>query len=266
MSYISPRVEATRIRKAAEKIPPIDHCLERAISEHGDGCAISWSGGRCSTVVLHMALKIKPDIKVLFDDTGVEYPETYHFINKMRSEWDLKNFIRTTPEKTFWECVEEYGLPMTRSEMRRLDNRGVPKCCLYLKEIPAMKAIKEHHITCIFTGLRAAEARMRFFVIRNRGQYFYSKRWGCWRCHPIAFWSDLDMRNYIKENGMPLNCIYEKKDTEGNPISRCGCQPCTGFINWEKQLSATNPKLYEYVQRLKGQRLMRSFFYRGPLE
>jgi len=249
---ISEKVEATRIRKAAEIIKPIEGCLERAVDEHGDGCAVSWSGGRCSTVALHMTLRIKPDVKVLFCDTGVEYPETYHFINRMRSEWGLKNFIRTMPEKNFWACVEQYGLPMTRSEMRRLDNQGVPKCCIYLKERPAMKAIRENGIRCMITGLRAAESRMRFFSIRKKGQYFYSKRWGCWRCHPLAFWSYRELEQYIESNQVPLNCIYQK-------IPRCGCQPCTGFISWEKQLAKTNPKLYEYVQNLKGQTLLRKF-------
>lgn len=233
--------------------------MERAVNEYGDGCAVSWSGGRCSTVALHLTLKLKPDVKVLFCDTGVEYRETYAFINRMRGEWNLKNFIKTYPIKTFWKCVELYGLPMTRSEMRRKDNRGVPKCCLYLKELPAIKAIKEHNITCIITGLRAAESRMRFLSIRRKGQYFYSKKWGCQRVHPIAFWSFEDMRRYVEENNVPLNCLYEK-------LPRCGCQPCVGFVGWEQQLLLMNPKLYEHLQKLKGQRIMRSFFDKGPRE
>jgi len=247
------KVEATRIRKAADLHPAIDAevLVRQAVAEHGDGCVVAWSGGRCSTAVLHLTLKHKPDIRVVFCNTGVEYPETYRFINRMRLEWNL-NFYQTFPIKSFWECVEEYGLPLNRSMERARDNQGVPKCCIFLKEKPMQKFIKENGVTCVITGMRVAESRMRFLSIRQRGQYFYSSRWKCWRCHPIAFWSEADLKAYIEENGVPLNCIYQK-------IPRCGCMPCTGFVGWEKQLSITNPRLYEYVQLLKGQRLMTVF-------
>lgn len=242
------RQEMSRIRKSQEIHPAIPNVLEKTIEEHGDNGVIAWSGGRCSTVVLHQALQIKPNIKVVFCNTGCEYPETYHFVNKIRLEWNL-NFYQTYPTKTFWQCVEEYGLPMSRSMN---SGRGAPKCCIYLKEKPMINFVKEHNVSCIITGLRVAESRMRFFTIRGRGQYFYSKRWKSWRCHPIAFWSNDDLNEYVKKYDVPLNCIYEK-------IPRCGCMPCTSFSGWEKQLAIANPKMYEYVQKLKGQTLIQGF-------
>lgn len=40
-----------------------------------DGVYISFSGGKDSTVLLHIARSIYPDIKACFVDTGLEYPE-----------------------------------------------------------------------------------------------------------------------------------------------------------------------------------------------
>jgi len=249
---VTPRVEEVRIRKAQEIIPPIPDVLERVLDEHGDGCAVSWSGGKCSTVVLHQVLQMKPDVKVLFCNTGVEYPETYAFINRIRRDWSLRDFIETKPKKTFWECWRQYGPPMTRSALWKLNKSGVPKCCIYLKEKPAIQAIREREISCVITGLRASESRMRFLSIRRKGQYFESKKWGCHRCHPLAFWGRRDLLHYIEENDLPINCIYQKVD-------RCGCQPCTAFVGWEKQLAVTNPALYEYIQKLLGQTLITGF-------
>ncbi len=41
---------------------------------------ISFSGGRDSTVLLHIAKMIYPDITPVFIDTGLEYPEIKSFV------------------------------------------------------------------------------------------------------------------------------------------------------------------------------------------
>ncbi|RLI84590.1 hypothetical protein DRP07_00790, partial [Archaeoglobales archaeon] len=41
--------------------------------------AIAFSGGKNSLVALHIILKFKPDIKVVFCNTGVEYPQSLKF-------------------------------------------------------------------------------------------------------------------------------------------------------------------------------------------
>jgi len=35
--------------------------------------------------------------------------------------------------------------------------------------------------------------------------------------------------------------------------------PCTGFLHWEQQLAVTNPRMYRYVQKLRGQLLFDDF-------
>jgi 3'-phosphoadenosine 5'-phosphosulfate sulfotransferase (PAPS reductase)/FAD synthetase len=83
------------------------------------------------------------------------------------------------------------------------------------------------------------------FTIGQRGQYYHTEKWGSlWRYHPIAFWSHRQVSRYLAENKLPLNKLYEKQD-------RSGCMPCTGFRNWEKQLSKSNLKMYRIVQRMR---------------
>ena len=42
---------------------------------------VSFSGGKDSTVLLHIARKIRPNIKAVFINTGLEYPEVREFVS-----------------------------------------------------------------------------------------------------------------------------------------------------------------------------------------
>jgi len=46
----------------------------------GGNVYISFSGGKDSTVLLHIARSIYPNIKAVFIDTGLEYPEVRSFV------------------------------------------------------------------------------------------------------------------------------------------------------------------------------------------
>lgn len=249
MSRYHPLVESARIRKAQRDCPvpilkPID-CIRKALDDWGPYHTwVSWSGGRCSTVVLHMALQVKPDIKVLFNDTGVEFPETYEFIKRITKEWNV-NLTVLKPSTTFWKIVEEYGFPMLRGKYKA-DSKskdGRPMCCTVLKEEPLRKA----RIKCTITGIRVSEARMRMFVVAQKGQYYKAKTLKRWQFHPIAFWTTEDLLRYIEENEIPVNKIY------GMGHTRCGCWPCTGYITWQKSLAQSHPKLYRFLAKQKGE-------------
>ncbi len=94
----------------------VDH-----FEEFGDKVGVAFSGGKDSQVVLYLAWQTKPEVPVVFNNTGVEYPETVRFVQEISALWQL-NITITKPEKGFWQCVEEYGFPQ-RSK-RRHNNNG----------------------------------------------------------------------------------------------------------------------------------------------
>lgn len=246
---ISPKVERSRIEYSMRNCPtPIlepQELVKRAIEKHGDKITVSCSFGSCSVVVLHMALQVKPDIKVVFNNTGVEYPETYRYRDLLVKDWSL-NLIETKPVKSFWQCVKEYGFPLIRQTGAGKGKHWKPRCCVYLKEKPMAKACKEFNIEACLTGMRCSESGVRMFVLAQRGQYYETKKWGkLWRYHPIGFWNHKQVFDYLHDCKIPINEIYSKgKD-------RSGCMPCTGFITWEKQLAKANLKMYRIVQKMR---------------
>jgi len=247
-------------RRGAAKQAPIHEptqLIKIALERHGiEKIALSWSGGKCSTVVLHMALQLCPDIKVFHTDTGVEYPETVRYVRELAREWDI-NLIVYRPERNFWDIVKERGFPHMRlASSKGHTSKGKPACCIWLKEKPMVKFRHEHGVEAFITGMRAGEARVRMFIMAQRGQFYFVKKYGlsAWKYNPIAFWSTREVSAYVLKHKIPPNPLYEKRD-------RSGCWPCTAFVGWRDQLMRTNPKFYDFmIERLGGQRMLDHFY------
>lgn len=228
---------------------PAEELMKRALQNHKTVC-VSWSGGKCSTAVLHMALQLKPDILVLNNDTGVEYAETRNYIKELTAKWNI-NLRINKPWTTFWAIVKREGFPQMRAlGIDKSKRPSVPTCCKMLKEEPVRRAYVKYQIHADLDGLRVAESRVRTFAIAGFGQFYYTKSYKVWRYHPIALWTREDLDAYYKANNIPLNPLYLKGFT------RSGCMPCTAFKNWAENLARANPKMYTYIMKQMGKQTM----------
>lgn len=94
------------------KIRMTEQRIRGWVDEYGeDGVYVSFSGGKDSTVLLHIARQLYPEIKAMFIDTGLEYPEIRQFVKKFENvDW-----IR--PKMTFRQVIERYGYPFISKEV-----------------------------------------------------------------------------------------------------------------------------------------------------
>jgi phosphoadenosine phosphosulfate reductase len=100
-----------RIRLAALRRPrPGTEQLRERIRAHLDvhDGYVAFSGGKDSLVTLHLALSVEPNVPVAFFDSGLEFPETYTYLEQMRRHLDLQ-LHRIAASRTTLEVLIDSG-------------------------------------------------------------------------------------------------------------------------------------------------------------
>lgn len=100
------------------------------VREYGENSVyVSFSGGKDSTVLLHIVREEYPDVPAVFADTGLEYPEIRDFVKT----FDNVEWVR--PKMSFRQVISEYGYPFISKEVSQAIAEAKP----YLAKLAAGK-------------------------------------------------------------------------------------------------------------------------------
>lgn len=232
-----------------------------ALFKATDRVAVAFSGGRDSLVALHLALQIKPDIPVMFVNTGIEFPESLEYTRQLAADWKL-DFHEANARVNFWRLTEEQGLPVAgrgnTTFMRDLSEKADVKlsnsCCHRMKETPARQFYREHKIKGTVTGLRVSESLMRKYNFADYGALRYSSIYNTLISWPLYAWLDEDIAKYVEKNNLPLNPIY------GKGYNRVGCWACLQDMFYKDSrlftLQEEHPNMYKTVRKKFGKQMM----------
>lgn len=117
----------------------IDHTLgtlEAFVNRMGgiDNVYVSFSGGKDSTVLFHLARQLYPEILGVFCNTGNEYPDIVRFVKQTQADGANIQIIR--PKMTPREVWAKYGFPLvgkeTSDKIHRVRNNPNTKTAIML--------------------------------------------------------------------------------------------------------------------------------------
>ena len=233
---------------------------------------VSFSGGKDSTVLLHIVRSIYPDVPAVFVDTGLEYPEIREFVKT------IDNVIWLKPEMNFREVLKRYGYPVVSKQVSMAINRyrntksetqknlrlygydkktgksqtvGIipkkfhylihsefkisEKCCDIMKKRPFKNFYNETGM-CAFVGTMAEESRMRRINYEQHGCNAYDLDIPQGR--PLMIWKEKDVWDYIKKYNISYSKIYDMGER------RTGCMFCMFGL-----LSENEPNRFQRMQK-----------------
>lgn len=255
------RLKVLRVLSPARKVA----LAQRVIAEMlacTDQPAVAFSGGRDSLVTLHLVLEQRPDVEVVFTNTGIEFPETLAYVRRLAADWGL-NFRELRPRRNFWELARQRGLPVggrgngffLKEIAEAADVKLSNACCNQLKITPARQHYRQTGIEAVATGLRADESLIRRLNLADYGALRYSKDYGALVAWPLYVWSNADIAAYIARHDLPVNPLYAMGH------QRVGCWSCLqDFFHTDSRLfvlKQTHPGMYASLKKQFGDALLR---------
>lgn len=188
----------------------------RKYSKKVDVFYVAYSGGKDSVVTLDIVQRALPHnaFKVLFGDTGMEFPDTYDEVQKTE-EFCKRNGIEFIVAKSEYSpeyTWDKFGPPATVNRW----------CCSVHKTAPQILALRRITEKNDFTGMAFIGIRASESAARNEYDYISigEKHKGQYSCNPILEWNSAELYLYMYMENISLNEAYKK----GN--RRAGCLVC----------------------------------------
>ena len=219
------------------------------VNEYGsDGVYVSFSGGKDSTVLLHIVRELYPDIPGVFVDTGLEFPEIRDFVRT------FDNIVWLRPKMNFRAVLEKYGYPIISKDvaqcLNEINTQSIRNECDkretwrykkdfdpesdYCKRYPGYSKAKydflvdapfkcSNNCCNIMKKNPAKEYEKesgRHVILATMAQEsrLRQTQWLRDGCNafdvkrptskPMSFWMEQDVLQYIKENNLPIASVY----------------------------------------------------------
>jgi phosphoadenosine phosphosulfate reductase len=193
-----------------QKIGDATRIIAAVLAENGVPACVTCSFQTECMALVDLVIAQKPDIPVLFLETGYHFPETYAYRDQMTERLHL-NLVNLASRQSVSEQESQFGI---------LNQTAPDRCCGMRKVEPLFRGLDDYGVW--FTALRREQSPTRanlqavdHFKLPTGKQLL--------KVSPLADWTNADVWAYLKKRGIPVLPLYEKGYTS------IGCAPCTSL-------------------------------------
>ena len=206
------REEISELNKKFLNAGPIE-VISYFLEKYDDKIALASSLGAEDQVLTQMILSVNNNARIFTLDTGRLFAETYDLIDRTNKRYKTKLEVYFPKSENVQKMVVQKGINLFYDS---IENRK--ECCYNRKLEPLKRAFEG--LDAWICGLRADQS-----VTRTDIQIVeWDENNNILKINPLANWSEKDVWDYIKENGIPYNPLHDKD------FPSIGCQPCTRAV------------------------------------
>jgi len=187
--------------------------LALAFQEYSPGVGIAFSGAE-DVVLIDMAVKLGKPFSVFCLDTGRLHPETYQFIEKVRTHYGIQIDTVLPQPDAVQRLVREKGLFSFYQD-------GHGECCGVRKVEPLTRALAP--LQAWVTGQRKDQSpgtRANIPVVQE-DKAFSTPDKLLVKFNPLSRWTSKQVWDYIEIYDVPFNALHSRG------FISIGCEPCT---------------------------------------
>jgi thioredoxin-dependent adenylylsulfate APS reductase len=185
--------------------------LRRVLTRFQPRIAICTSFQASGMVILDMAWRLHPEVRVFTIDTGRLPQETYDLMERVRERYGVQIEVYFPDASQVEHMVHKYGTNLfyRDAELRLL-------CCQVRKVQPLRRVLST--LDAWITGLRREQGPTREQVGKVEVDHEHG---GIIKVNPLADWTEEDTWEYIRTYNVPYHAFYDRGYTS------IGCAPCT---------------------------------------
>ena len=193
-----------------QKIGQAAGVIAGVLAENGVPACVTCSFQTECMALVDLVIAQRPNIPVLFLETGYHFPETYAYRDQMTERLHL-NLVNLASRQTVAEQESQFGI---------LNQTAPDRCCGMRKVEPLFRGLDDYGVW--FTALRREQSPTRanlqpvdHFKLPTGKQLL--------KVSPLADWTNADVWAYLKKRGIPVLSLYDQGYTS------IGCAPCTSL-------------------------------------
>ena len=187
-----------------------DEVLRWAYSTFGEDISMASGGGVEGMVLLDIAARLNPKLKVFTLDTEFLFPETYDLFDRVEKRYNIRIervYSAFTPE----EQEIAYGAELWKND---------PDQCCNLRKVEPLRR-KLSQLSGWITAVRRDQTAAR----ANTGKVEWDEKFQLAKINPIADWNTRQIWDYVHKHNVFYNPLHDQN------YPSIGCTHCTRAVN-----------------------------------